>query len=226
MIILIITLCYLACVVLAFKVVRVKITAVSIAVVALVGMFLLGGIVIGWNFSAPMTQKMTVTRSVVPLGASFNTKEVIKKVHVRMEQPVKKGDVLYEVERAPFQYGLDQSTAQLAEARQNILALEAAVVVALRRQGVERTARMIESQYERDDFPAVYLSLLAIHQAQWASLRQQSPEIDDEALGLSIAKGGASVLADVDDGIAATRVLLAIEESVRTGQPVDLTTEE
>jgi predicted dehydrogenase len=33
---------------------------------------------------------------------------------------------------------------------------------------------------------------------------------------------GATVLAGVDDGIAATRVLLAIEESVRTGQSVDI----
>ncbi len=55
---------------------------------------------------------------------------------------------------------------------------------------------MIESQYDRDDFPAVYLSLLAIHRAQVASLRQQSAGANDDILGLSIAKGGTSVLAD------------------------------
>jgi hypothetical protein len=57
----------------------------------------------------------------------------------------------------------------------------------------------IEAQLPRDRFPDVYASLLAIHHAQTASLRQQRPEpLDDEALAsLSFAKGGASVLADL-----------------------------
>lgn len=58
---------------------------------------------------------------------------------------------------------------------------------------------MVESQFEREVYPEVYLSLLAIHGAQVGSLRQQSEDRrleEPEILAVSVAKGGASVLAD------------------------------
>jgi hypothetical protein len=58
---------------------------------------------------------------------------------------------------------------------------------------------MIERLYPRAEFPEVYLSLRAIHQAQMKSLDQQDAarSWDEPALlGLSIAKGGTSVLTD------------------------------
>jgi hypothetical protein len=58
---------------------------------------------------------------------------------------------------------------------------------------------MIEQQYPRACFPDVYDCLLAIHQAQEDSVAQRDggSKIDDkEILRLSLAKGGASVLAD------------------------------
>jgi multidrug resistance efflux pump len=129
----IIALLYLGCVYAAFKVIKIKVNPVSVAVSVVIGILVLGGIVIGWKFSAPLTEKMTVTRAVVPLLSSQNTKEVIKKIHVKRHQLVKKGDLLYEVETTPFQYAVDQKTAQLEEARQNIAALEAAVAAAAAR---------------------------------------------------------------------------------------------
>ena len=58
---------------------------------------------------------------------------------------------------------------------------------------------MIEGQYSRADWPQVYASLLAIHQAQENSLRQRGspPSVHGpDILKLSFEKGGASVLAD------------------------------
>jgi hypothetical protein len=58
---------------------------------------------------------------------------------------------------------------------------------------------MIESQYPRAQFPQVYDCLLAIHQAQEASvaqLRASDPLSDGMLVQLSFAKGGTSVLAD------------------------------
>lgn len=64
---------------------------------------------------------------------------------------------------------------------------------------VFRLVEMIESQYERNDFPQVYESLLEIHDAQHGSLEQQegifSPN-ETDIPGISIKKGGSSVLAD------------------------------
>jgi hypothetical protein len=58
---------------------------------------------------------------------------------------------------------------------------------------------MIERQYSRADYPAVFESLLAIHHAQSRSLsllRRAAAPGEVDVLGLSFAKGGTSVLAD------------------------------
>jgi len=57
----------------------------------------------------------------------------------------------------------------------------------------------IETQYPRREYPDLFRSLRAIHRAQERSLDQHRPDADrDEAwlLGTSVAKGGASLLAD------------------------------
>ena len=57
----------------------------------------------------------------------------------------------------------------------------------------------IEEQYNRLEYPQVFQSLLSIHKAQKKSLLQQgrlSCPYEVDILGLSIEKGGASVLAD------------------------------
>jgi hypothetical protein len=62
-----------------------------------------------------------------------------------------------------------------------------------------RLVAMIEEEYPRDTFPAVYSSLLAIHAAQVKSLNQQRRSFIPNApalLAISIEKGGSSVLAD------------------------------
>lgn len=59
--------------------------------------------------------------------------------------------------------------------------------------------RMIESQYDRGEFPIVYQSLLAIFNAQLRSLTQQKGHVlpyEGDILDLSFEKGGTSVLAD------------------------------
>ena len=69
----------------------------------------------------------------------------------------------------------------------------------LHAEQVCRLVGMIERLYPRAEFPEVYLSLRAIHQAQMKSLDQQDAARtwDKPALlNLSIAKGGTSVLTD------------------------------
>jgi hypothetical protein len=64
---------------------------------------------------------------------------------------------------------------------------------------VGRLVGMIEQSFPRAEFPEVYLSLRAIHQAQMRSLDQQDAARtwdEEPLLNLSIAKGGTSVLTD------------------------------
>ena len=124
----VITICYIALVLVAFKVIKIPVRPSTVATSVVIGVIVLGGVLIGWKFAAPMTQQMTVKRNTVQLA--IMSKELIEKVHVGIDQPVKKGDLLLEVRTEPFQYSVDQATAQLAEAQQNVLKLEAAVEVA------------------------------------------------------------------------------------------------
>jgi len=58
---------------------------------------------------------------------------------------------------------------------------------------------MIESEYDRGQYPQVFDSLLAIHHAQTKSLRLHRPDaapFEVDVLGISIEKGGTSVMAD------------------------------
>ncbi len=64
---------------------------------------------------------------------------------------------------------------------------------------VGRLVGLIEGRFPREEFEEVYLSLRGIHWAQMASLSlQQAGDIPDEetVLGITVRKGGASVLAD------------------------------
>jgi hypothetical protein len=59
--------------------------------------------------------------------------------------------------------------------------------------------RLIEGQFPRDEYPDVFRSLLGIFNAQVKSLHQQKGQIipnEADILGISLEKGGTSVLAD------------------------------
>lgn len=62
-----------------------------------------------------------------------------------------------------------------------------------------RLVSKIEEQYNREDHIEVFESLISIHKAQKKSLMQQGKNIapyESDILGISIEKGGSSVLAD------------------------------
>ena len=68
-----------------------------------------------------------------------------------------------------------------------------------RERAIWELIALIETQYPRERFRQVFESLLAIHRAQEQSIGQLhgEPHRDDsEWLGLSVAKGGTSILAD------------------------------
>lgn len=54
--IVIMSLCYLGCVVVAFRVIKIRPTPGHVAAAVLVGVVMLGGILVGWQMSAPMSR--------------------------------------------------------------------------------------------------------------------------------------------------------------------------
>jgi hypothetical protein len=82
---------------------------------------------------------------------------------------------------------------------------------------ITRLIEMIESEWEPDAYPQVYESLLAIHTAQTRSLILAGDEpspFELDVLGISLEKGGTSVLAD---GYLAAGVLTRKQASLLFG---------
>ena len=119
---------YTAVVLVLFKVLHVKPSANIIAAIIVAGVFMIGSVVVVWTQSAPITDKMVTSQYVVQLVPYV--KGQVKAVHVEAMQPLKKGDLLLEIDPAPYQYTVNQVEAQLnaakAQVKQANAALEAA----------------------------------------------------------------------------------------------------
>ncbi len=64
---------------------------------------------------------------------------------------------------------------------------------------IYRLLEMIEQEYDRERYPRLFLSLLAIHEAQEKSIQllgERAYPFNTDILGIALEKGGASVLAD------------------------------
>lgn len=122
------TMAYLACVLVVFKVVKVRVSAVSVAVAALGGVLVLGGIVTLWKLASPMTEQLTLRRIVLRIVP--NQREFVTKVHVQSNDLVEKGQPLFEVSRDRFQNAVDRAKEQLDTAQTQALQAEARITAA------------------------------------------------------------------------------------------------
>ena len=119
---------YVAVVLVLFKVLHIKPTAYIIAAMIVAGVFMIGGVVVVWTQSAPITDKMVTSQYVVQLVPYV--KGQVKTIYAQANQPLKKGDLLLEIEPAPYQYAVSQAKAQLATSKANVKQAEAALATA------------------------------------------------------------------------------------------------
>jgi membrane fusion protein (multidrug efflux system) len=119
---------YTGFVLLLFKVLRIRPTAYLIASLVVFGVFMIGGVVVVWTQSAPLTDKMVTSQYVVQLVPYV--KGQVKSVHAQALKPLKKGDLLLEIDPAPYQYTLNQVESQLSSAKANVVQAKASQQVA------------------------------------------------------------------------------------------------
>ncbi|WP_417749952.1 HlyD family secretion protein [Rosistilla oblonga] len=119
---------YVAVVVLLFKMKLVKPNPYPIALILVAGIFVIGGPAVAWTLSAPVSPRVVTTQYVVQLVPYV--KGQVAKVHAQANVPMKKGDLLLEINPTPYQNALDQATAQLQAAREGLKQAEAGVDVA------------------------------------------------------------------------------------------------
>jgi membrane fusion protein, multidrug efflux system len=119
---------YVAAVLVLFKVMHIKPTAYLVASMILVGVFMIGGVVVVWTQAAPITEKMVTSQYVVQLVPYV--KGQVKTIYAQANQPLKKGDLLLEIDPAPYQYTVSQVEAQLVASKANVKQAEAGLVTA------------------------------------------------------------------------------------------------
>ncbi len=119
---------YVAIVLVLFKVLHIKPTAYLIASMIVVGVFMIGGVVVVWTQSAPITDKMVTSQYVVQLVPYV--KGQVKTIYAQALQPMKRGELLLEIDPAPYEYTVRQVEAQLATSKANVKQAEAALTTA------------------------------------------------------------------------------------------------
>src|SRR5262249_10705758 len=89
-----------------------------IAWCTLVGVVLIGAIVVFWRLDAPMSGRVVTSQYVIQLVPYV--KGQVKQIHAQANQPIKKGDLLLEINPEPYQFTVNQVEAQLAAAKDNV----------------------------------------------------------------------------------------------------------
>ncbi len=202
---------YIGLAVIAFKVVKIKVSAVSIAVIFLIGSFLLSGILVAWNFSAPISDQTTLVRKVTNLMADPDSKGLISKIHVQGIQPTKKGDPLYEIDSRPNQYALNQATAQVDANQQEVLKDEAGIEVAAARvENAKANQALTKAQLDTElKTQALFPGAIATLQVEVA---QQTYQASDAAVSYAIANQKVSefALTTAQDNLKASQAQLEL----------------
>ena len=83
--------------------------------------------VIGLRFVTPNSANATVIQRTIQLVPRLPEPTLVEDVLVEGDAPVKKGQPLFQFDRRPYQYKVDQISAQLAAAKQNVNVLKAPI---------------------------------------------------------------------------------------------------
>ncbi|WDI43181.1 HlyD family secretion protein [Bremerella sp. P1] len=108
---------------------KVKPTPVNLAVCSVIGIVAVGAIVIIWQFSAPTSSQLVVSRYTIQIVPQV--KGPITKLAAKPNVPLTKGkDVLFEIQKDQYQFAVNQSEGDLRAAEKTVEQLIAGLKVA------------------------------------------------------------------------------------------------
>jgi len=106
---------------------------------------------IGLRFMTPNSANATVVQRTIQLVPRLPEPTLVDEVLVKEGAAVKKGQILFQFDRRPYQYKVDQISAQLAAAKQNVNVLKADVEAAA--QGAKKAkVELLYAQYQKRIF--------------------------------------------------------------------------
>ncbi len=201
-----ITILYVAVIVLVFKVFKVRPRPWPIAGFVTLGALMIGGIVVCWKLAAPISQQAVVSQYVVQIVPWVKGK--ILSIPAKPNVPLKKNDVLFQIDPAPYKDALNQAQGELLVAKSNVQVLLAAVAVAKAnivkaKADVEETnfAYQADLKLQKENIGAVSELKVAEAKAQYlvavASV-QQATAAENQAVQALQAGTNAVVSAQAD----------------------------
>src|SRR5260370_36004427 len=129
-----------------------------------------------------MSSKVVTTQYVIQLVPYV--KGQVKKVHAQPNQPLKKGDLLLEIDPAPYQFTVNQLEAQLAGAKENVQQAKAGLEAA-DANVVKAKAGVTQAQAALDQAKAAVVSAQA---ALVKAKAQDDLARTDEQIALNLQK--------------------------------------
>jgi multidrug resistance efflux pump len=146
--------------------------------------------IIGLRFVTPNSANATVVQHTIQLVPRLPEPTLVTDVLVEENAVVKKGQPLFQFDRRPYEYKVEQIKAQLAEAKQNVKVLQADVDIA------NQKARMTKFELDYSNHQKSLFDKLAQEDAareqdlvQWAAKAGAAEATKDEALaGLERAR--------------------------------------
>jgi multidrug resistance efflux pump len=138
---------------------------------------------IGLRFITPFSVNATLVQRTIQLIPRLPEPTLVEAVLVDEDVPVKKGQPLFQFDRRPYQYKVDQVAAQLAAAKQNVNVLKADVSAAT------QDARKAKTELEFAQYQKRMFDKLAQEQAvreedveQWLTRVEAAQATSDAAI--------------------------------------------
>jgi multidrug resistance efflux pump len=188
---------YTALVLVLFKVLHLKATPYLIAGLLVGGVLMIGGVVVAWMQSAPITKNLVTNQYVVQLVPYV--KGQVVKVDAHANQPMKKGDLLLEIDPTPYQFAVDGLEAQLKAARANVDQAKAAAANAQANVAKAQAADTLAKTQEQIAFNIQVQNAAAISKltiAQATEQRQSADAAVAQARAAAVQAAAAVIVAE------------------------------
>jgi multidrug resistance efflux pump len=108
-----------------FKIFRIPVNQWTLATAVLGGIFLIASLLLLMSYNHPYTSDARIYFTSAPVIPVVGGQVV--DVPVTPNAPLKKGDILFRIDPRPYQFIVDQKKAAIAEAKQTVLQLKAAL---------------------------------------------------------------------------------------------------
>lgn len=209
--IVLIILTYLGLVYAAFRVLHIPLKPITLAISVLIGFGVVSGILASWQGGAPVSKQITLTRNIVEISSQL--KGFITKINYEIGEPVKAGEVVWQIDPVPYEAALASANAQLQAAQSQVSAAEAAVSVAT--ANINRSeANAATAQTERERADRLFAEgSSAISELQVEQFRNAS-----NAANAAVEQALASKEQALAGLEAAQRSITVAEEAVRTAE--------